>query len=119
MKLAVVSMATDAMRELRDISFPNKEAYCRRHGYKWIGETKTRDAARPPSWSKILLLADLCVNRSVDWAFWTDGDSVIVGPEWKVETLADESADLVVARDANGINMGIFLMRMGGMTLQF
>ncbi|MGD0464922.1 MAG: hypothetical protein ABSB74_20750 [Tepidisphaeraceae bacterium] len=119
MSFAVVSMATDEMRELRDISFPNKQAYCQRHGYKWIGETKTRDASRPPSWSKILILADLCMNRSVDWAFWTDADSVIVRPDWKLETLADESADLVVARDINGINMGVFLMRMGGMTLQF
>jgi galactosyl transferase GMA12/MNN10 family len=119
MKFAVVSMATDTMRELRDISFPNKEAYCRRHGYKWIGETKTRDASRPPAWSKILILADLCVSRSVDWVFWTDADSVIVRPDWKMETLADDSADLVVARDANGINTGVFLMRMGGMTLNF
>ena len=49
MTFAVVSMATDAVRELRDISFPNKQAYCGRHGYKWIGETKRamRQGRRP------------------------------------------------------------------------
>ncbi len=119
MRFAVLSMATDSMAHLREISFPNKQAYCRRHGYQWIAETKTLDASRPPAWSKIAMLADVCINQSADWAFWSDADAVIVRPEWKIETLADESADLVVSCDSNGLNTGNFLMRMGWTTLKF
>jgi len=119
MRFAVLSMATDEMRHLRDLSFPNKQAYCERHGYQWIGATKTRDGSRPPAWSKIAMLIDVCINRSADWVFWTEADSVIVRPDWKMETLADESADLVATRDLNGLNTGVFLMRMGWMTMNF
>jgi galactosyl transferase GMA12/MNN10 family len=119
MKFAVLSLATDKMREIRELTFPNKQAYCERHGYKWISSAKSLDLSRPSSWSKILMIQQVCLSRSVDWAFWTDADSLIVRPEWKLESIADDNADFIVSKDVNGINCGVFMMRMGGMTQQF
>jgi hypothetical protein len=115
----VVSIATDEMREMRELSFPNKKAWCERHGYIWAGASKSLDPSRPPAWSKVALLMRLSEISPGSWAFWTDADSIITRPDWKLESIADDNADLLIAQDRNGINSGVFMIRLGTMAWNF
>ena len=119
MKFAVLSLATDALSEMRELTFANKRAYCEKHGYQWIGANKAMDSSRPPAWSKIRMLQEACIHLPGWWAFWTDADSLIVRPDWKIESIADDNADLIISQDRNGINTGSFLIRLGNQTWQF
>ena len=104
-----MSLATDGMADLRELTFPNKRAYCDRHGYAFIGETATLDASRPPSWSKVpLLLRHL---PDFDWLMWSDADAVFTNLDRRLDDLIATDADLVIAKDLIGINAGSFLIR--------
>ena len=99
MKFAVLSLATDALSEMRELTFANKRAYCEKHGYQWIGANKAMDSSRPPAWSKIRMLQEACIHLPGWWAFWTDADSLIVRPDWKIESIADDNADLIISQE--------------------
>jgi hypothetical protein len=109
----VVSIATDEIRELRELTFPNKQAYCDRHGYFFAGFTRSLDPDRPASWSKLNALALLCKPCNTRWALWTDADTLIIRPDWKIEEVIDNDFDFIVAQDHNGMNCGVFLLRLG------
>lgn len=129
MNIAVLSLADDQMKPFRDLTFPNKAAWCAKHGYRWY----PRDIVimgRPPSWSKITMMLRLIANwdhnleqrlcdNPYDWCFWTDADSLIMRMDWKVESILSDDADLVIAKDENGINCGVFAIRVCQASLDF
>ena len=45
--------------------------------------------------------------------FWTDADSFITNPVIRLDEFVDDSAELVISRDQNGVNTGEFLARGG------
>lgn len=95
---------------LGEISCPNKEAYCRSHGYTFRCRTDGFDPTRPPAWSKVLFLLEELGES--DWVFWTDADSLIMNSAMQLGWFLDETADLVLSRDRiNGINTGCFFVK--------
>ncbi len=108
-RVAVVTLHTPAIRELGEFTAANKRAYCARHGYDFIGEADLLDAGRPPAWSKVLLLQRHLADY--DWLMWTDADSAFTNPDRDLGWLTATEADMVIARDASGINTGVFLIR--------
>jgi hypothetical protein len=119
MPFFVVSLATDAMKELREVTFPVNRAWCEAHGYTWVAGNRPLDPSRPASWSKIRMIQELCHIAPGQWAFWIDGDAVVTRPDWRLEALADDDAELIIAKDHNGMNCGVFLIRLGNMTWNF
>jgi hypothetical protein len=117
--MIVASIATDEFRDFRDRTFPNKKAYCERHGYTFYGGTTHIHRMRPVSWSKIKLLEALCFQYPDEWAFWTDADAIFTRPDWKATEIIDPKADLIISRDVNGINCGSFLIRLNVQSQQF
>jgi hypothetical protein len=117
--MILATLATDEIQNFREISFPNKEAYCRRHGHTFCGITERLHLRRPHSWSKIKLLEIISFTSQGQWVFWSDADSIITRPEWNVEELIDPEADLIIARGPFGINAGVFLMHLNQRTHEF
>ena len=113
---SVVSLATDEIVELRNVSFPNKVAYAERWGYGCIMST-VAEATRPASWSKILLLLNN-LGRS-EWLWWSDADSVVTCFEVTLSSLVVSGADLILCSDTNGINCGSMLVRSCGAVESF
>jgi hypothetical protein len=102
--MIVVSVATDEMRDLRDLTFANKRAYCQKHGYKFVEARQSLDPSRPPAWSKIVALGQLCKSFPQQWALWIDADAGFARMDFAAEELIDESVDFIITRDWNGIN---------------
>ena len=95
-RIAVVTLYTDNILELAELTNVSKRNYCKKWGYDFICETATLDADRPPAWSKILLLKDHL--DEYDWLYWIDADAIIMNPETPLESIIDERYSMVVAK---------------------
>lgn len=107
MKIALVTFYDDAHREMGQLTLPNKQEYCDRHGYTLIAHTKACSAPRAQGWSK-----DIFIRAALpfyDAVFWVDADALIVDMERPVETLLDTALDIVFGGDH--INNGVFIIR--------
>jgi hypothetical protein len=117
--LLVVSLATHEIASIRELTFPNKRAYCNRHGYVFCGITERLDPDRPHSWSKIVALETLCTIAPDNWAMWIDADAIFTRFDWRAEELIEPYADFIAAKDHNGINCGVFLIHLGDAMRRF
>jgi hypothetical protein len=117
--MILATIATEEYRDLREISFPNKKAYCDRHGHTFVGFMDPIHRARPVSWSKIKLLEMLAFQHQKGWAFWSDADALITRLDWNVEELIEPDVDLIGCRDAAGFLTGSFLIQLNGAGRQF
>lgn len=96
----------------------NKREYAARMGYDFVDAHDLVDPSRPPSWSKILAVRSQLPSH--DWVFWNDADTVVTNPDISLENILlgvigkadfDTAPDLVVTKDVNGINAGVFFIR--------
>ena len=128
-----ITMLTDAnhesrYREARRIDFSdvleatwnNKMKYASKHNYKLLNASSLVDINRPPSWSKILAVQD-ALRRGCHWVFWMDPDSLVMNSEKRIEDIVPGSgdADLIITRDPNGYNAGMWMVRNSNWTMQF
>ena len=95
-KIAVVTLYTNNISELAELTNVSKRNYCKKWGYDYICETQTLDADRPPAWSKILLLKNNL--DEYDWLYWIDADAIIMNLEVSLESIIDENYSMIVAK---------------------
>lgn len=108
-RIGVCCLATDQISNVRAITRPNLESYCRLRGYT-LHYAVDAVMDRPASWGKIPLLQRHLLEH--DWLWWADADLAVTSPERRIEELTDgATGDLLIARDSNGINCGSFLLR--------
>lgn len=86
-----------------------KYEYAARHGFDVTAVRGRIAKDRPASWSKIPLCRQAL--EYADWLWWLDADAPITNPALDVRQYCDESADIVITADANGINCGSLLLR--------
>jgi hypothetical protein len=113
-KVAVATLYTPEIADYGWLTSQVLTAYARRHGYHPVISTATMDPARPPAWSKLVLIQRyLARNPSCEWLLWIDADALITNPAIRVESLASEGVDFLVAEDCppSPINTGVFLVR--------
>jgi len=62
-------------------------------------------------------------EKTYDWIFWVDSDVLIVNPNIKLETflppLINDEIHLIISKDDNGLNAGIFFLRVHTWSLSF
>jgi galactosyl transferase GMA12/MNN10 family len=76
-----------------EISRANKDADCRRHGYRFVCRTEGFDESRPPPWSKIHFIQDEL--RMSEWVFWSDADALVMNAAIPVTRFVQDSVDIV------------------------
>jgi hypothetical protein len=109
-RITVLTAYDETHRNVGEISRPNKEAYCRRHGYRFVCRTDGFDATRPASWSKLDFVREAL--RESDWVFWTDADSLVMNAAVPLAGFLDDTVDAVLSADPfSGLNAGAFLIR--------
>ena len=54
---------------------------------------------------------EMRANPAVRWLFWTDADAVIMDRGIRLEDFLDSASDLILTRDRNGVNTGVFFVR--------
>ena len=90
-------------------SVANKRRYADLHGYDLIVSRTAADPSRPAAWSKILEVRKHLPRY--DWLMFIDVDTLIMNPAVRLEDIADDSVDQVLAADHNGVNSGVWLVR--------
>jgi mannan polymerase II complex MNN10 subunit len=115
-KIALVTLYTENIRRLAELTTPGKQAYCKKWGYDFVCREGVIDPERPPAWSKILLLRQL-LNK-YEWLFWLDADAMIMNPEIPLDRFIDDRYSMIVAKlessDLFGdlhLNTGSFFIR--------
>jgi hypothetical protein len=112
-------------QELADLTSPNKEKYCQRHGYDFKPrfsdfdyETCYLDSNRPLGlnnlaigFQKIFHIIDLIEQGKYEWIFWLGCDTLITNHTIKLEDTVDNDYHFMVAYDCNDWNVDSFLIR--------
>jgi len=117
--LAVVSLSTGVANETSKafwqhrMSYINKLAYCQRWGYDLIIDEipSTELEGRQPVWGKIPFLRKLIHLKRYQWLMWMDMDAFFMRFDLPIHELITNDGDLILARDFNGINFGVFFLR--------
>lgn len=109
--IALVTIASgDKYYEAVKLGIITKQEYCQKYGYDFICIREHLDPSRPPSWSKILLIQQLLPNYQ--WVFWSDADSLIMNPEYTLESYIDEQYSLIITSDPYAeFSAGHFLIK--------
>ena len=116
-KCNVDSALVNPYKELIDLTLPNKEEYCNKHGYKLVVKVfeKENDVTLP----KQYLLQQNILNNDADWLCWIDTDAIIMNMCITLDTLVYNDYDFIIGEDWNGINSGIFFLRVCDKSLKF
>lgn len=95
-------------------TFPNHEAYAKKHGYTIVDNSPLLDQSRPPAWSKILAVQAMMKNYNCHWVMWLDADVVIMNSSIKLESIIpqEKHIDLLVTTDRKfTANSGSWIIR--------
>ncbi|KAF9971939.1 hypothetical protein BGZ73_005010, partial [Actinomortierella ambigua] len=79
-----------------------------------------------PAWAKIQILQDELNRTSQDgvhsasnWIFWIDTDVLIVNMDIELERFIDDRYSLLVTRDRNYLNAGVFMLKVNDWSRKF
>jgi len=111
--IVVVTMAIgEDYQELVESGIRNKRDYCKKQGYDFVYENRQLDLSRPIPWTKIPLILDTMEKTDAEWIFWSDADSVVMNPAFRLEEFIDEEYDIIGSSDPGPpINTGQFFIR--------
>lgn len=108
---------------LLDMTWPNKQRYCAKHGYKLFNESAQLDNSRPPSWSKIRAARRLLTEEDCDWVYWMDADTVIMNSAKRIEDFLpapETGIDLILSEQKGpSWNAGAWFVRRTEWSLRF
>lgn len=121
MKFALVTAHNATYQPLADITWDqNKKLYAERHGYDAIAMT---DGFKFPvmqiSFERTQLIIDLLESGKYDWIHACGCDTMITNFTIKLEDLADDNYDFVIATDCYNINNDSFLARNSPTTISW
>lgn len=111
MNCAIVQFHTEGYQELVNLTDPNTDEYCKKHGYH-------RDITilKEHSWDigfrrleRVLEFFDMGRGPDVIWVLGVD--TIIMNHHILIENRMDPRADFIIAKDCNDINADSFLIR--------
>lgn len=119
MKFALVTAHNDAYQPLADITWDqNKKLYAEQHGYDAISMTTGfKYAPGLMSFERTELIIQLLESGKYDWVHACGCDTMITNFNIKLEDLADDDYDFVIATDCYNLNNDSFLARNTPTTL--
>jgi hypothetical protein len=117
-QITVLTAYDAGFASVGDISRPNKDAYCHRHGYHFVCRTDGFDPGRPASWSKLRFVREAFEHS--EWVFWNDADTLVMDSAVPLSRFCWDSHDLVLSGDPyHAMNLGCWLARRTDWTLDF
>ncbi len=85
MKLAILTLFTNNIKEYGILSVKNKRKYAKLYGYDLIVCKKILNTNRAVAWGKIIMIKKFL--HDYDWVFWTDADSLIMNMNISLESI--------------------------------
>ena len=121
MKFAVCSLALgEEYKHTIRFCIQSQEEHAKRHGYDRITDETIFVPERDATWSKIPLLQKYLPDY--EYIMWIDGDVLITNQDRKIEDfieLLDPTKFLLIGRDFQGLNAGVFIIRNCPLALDF
>ena len=113
MKFALVTAHNDAYQPLADITWEqNKRLYAEQWGYDAIAKTDGyKYPVRDISYERTELIIELLESGKYDWIHACGCDTMITNFTIKLEDIADNDYDFVIATDCYNINNDSMLIR--------
>jgi hypothetical protein len=108
--IGLITACDHKLKSLSDLTVPILQTYCDNHHYCFINKT-INNFDKPPSWYKIYAILEQLNNLKYEYLLWLDTDTIILKPDFKIESLISSNKDLYISRDINGINCGVFLVK--------
>ena len=103
-----------------NLTTPNKMEYVSRYGYiPFIYHTPPSD--EHAGFLRMADLRNLCIDNlgKLDWLFWIDTDAIITNQTIPLTRFIDDDYDLVIGEDWNGINVGVFFLKISNDIITF
>ena len=121
MKFAVCSLALgEEYKHTIRFCIQSQEEHAKRHGYDRITDETIFVPERDATWSKIPLLQKYLPDY--EYIMWIDGDVLITNQDRKIEDfieLLDPTKFLLIGRDFQGLNAGVFVIRNCPLAIDF
>ena len=114
MNLTILTSYYVNYQPLADLVLPNREEYCRRHGYGHYIQIGPYDGL---NWhqgtARIKQIYDMLFKspNEIDSIWCLDIDAIIMNLTKKVEDFLDDDHDFFIAKDVHGVNGGSFIVR--------
>ncbi|ORX84039.1 hypothetical protein BCR32DRAFT_291624 [Anaeromyces robustus] len=98
--------------------------YANIHGYKFIYNNQRYDRDNELFYMKIHVITEAITEglkeKKFNWIFWVDCDTVLANPSIKLEAFLPRKRNIhFIAADRNGINAGVFFIRVHPWSLNF
>ncbi|KAF9161287.1 hypothetical protein DFQ26_004688 [Actinomortierella ambigua] len=113
-------------RIVGDHSFHNRREYIAHHRGRYTLRdnytTYFEDVVAEgyaPAWAKIKILNEELERDESDWIFWIDTDAMITNMDIQLERFLDKRYSLVITRDHNYLNAGVFFLRVNSWSRKF
>lgn len=113
MKFAVCSLTIgESYKETMKLCIQSQERHAATHGYTRITDESVYDSSRDATWSKIPMIRKYLPDY--DYVMWIDGDVLITNQARRIEEfieLMQPDKFLLIGRDFQGLNAGVFVIR--------
>lgn len=114
----LVTSTFDAYWRIMELCAPNKLEYCLRHGVQFQMRRHTQYS--PWGQRTDFMRETLEQMDDGDWLWFMDTDTVITNMTVKLDSiLTPDAPDMIVAKDMNGVNNGVFFLRKSPATVEF
>lgn len=121
-KKVAVAVEDTWSEELMIPILKNRQEYCDYHNYTMINAKDVVDPSRPVSWSKLLAMDKHFQTNQYDYLFYIDMDIVIMNFSIPLERFIEGDGyqhDIIITKDWNGINFGVWMAKSSNWTLWF
>lgn len=115
MKIAVVQIYNEAIKNYAEYSRIANVLYAKQHGYDYICWEKDLVPTYISSYYNKLLAIENVMNseNKYDWIFYLDADAMVTISNISLESIIEKCGDreLILGNDKNGSNNGVFLIK--------
>ena len=115
MTTRLITWYSDSYRRIADITVPRMGLWSARNNITFSFVVREPFSLRYPYWTKLDVVRE-AISVS-DTVIWMDADMLIIDMNRTVDDLTNSYAELVLAKDFNGICAGMFMLKKSGFDL--
>lgn len=112
MKIALLTFYTSEYQSLADITIPNRDEWCKAHGYEHIVKVGPYKGLPYYAYDRLAYVRDLLDRENAPDIIWVlNVQGVITNMTRRLEPVLDDEHDFWVNKDCHGLNLGSFIVR--------
>ena len=109
MNICAITAYNQDFAQVAGLTHPVLRDYCNKHGYGYARDCFPTLQSPEIVWHRVDAIRQMLKRH--DWVVWMDADALITNPDVKFESLITNDAHMVISRDCNGLNDGIWMVK--------